>query len=74
MLTEALLIGQKKISIYKALNGNEAIDAQFLTYIIELGLINFSLRKFDDAIEHWKEAEKLTKKLPAQDDPKGQVA
>jgi len=65
MYTDALLIVQKKVSIYKALNGNDAIDSQFTTYVVEMGLINFALRKFDDAIENWKEAEKLVKKLPA---------
>lgn len=74
MYTDALLIVQKKVSIYKALNGNDAIDSQFTTYVVEMGLINFALRKFDDAIENWKEAEKLVKKLPASDDPKTQEA
>jgi tetratricopeptide (TPR) repeat protein len=72
--TEALLIVQKKVSIYKALNGADSVDTVFITYVIEMGLINYALRKFDDAIENWREAEKLTKKLSPADNPKEQEA
>lgn len=36
-----------------------------------MGLINYALKKFDDAISSFKEAEKLCKKLPPTEDPKG---
>jgi tetratricopeptide (TPR) repeat protein len=68
--TEALLNVQKKISIFKALNGNDAVDTNFVTYMVEMGLIHYALAKFDDAISNWKEAEKLCKKLSPSEDPK----
>jgi tetratricopeptide (TPR) repeat protein len=62
---EALLTVQKKISIFKALNGNDSADSVLVTYIVELGLIHYALRRFDEAIETWREAEKVTKRIPA---------
>ena len=68
--TEALLVSQKKISIYKALNGNDAKDGKFFIYLYEMGIINQALNKYDDAITNFKEAEAIVKKLPKDEQTK----
>jgi len=39
-------------------------------FLFDLGLINFRLKKFDDAIEIWKEGEKLIKKVKPDEETK----
>lgn len=65
---QALKLIQKKISIHKALNGADTVDRSLVSYIIELGFVNFRLRKFDDAIQNFKEAEKIYSKMPEGED------
>lgn len=64
MFTEDLLISQKKISIYKALNGDDISDLTLATYIEDLAGDNFALGKFDDSLRSILECEKIYKKLP----------
>ena len=63
MLSEALLTVQKKISIYKALNGNDVVDKVLIQYIVELGALHQKLKKNDDAIRNLNEGLKLCKQL-----------
>lgn len=70
LFTEGLVIVQKKISIYKAINGDSIIDGTMTNYVTELGMMNYALKKFDDAISNWKDAEKLVKKLGPDQNPK----
>lgn len=39
-LNDALLLCQKRVSIYKALNGNDVKDMRMVTYLNEMALIN----------------------------------
>jgi hypothetical protein len=54
------------------LNGNNVVDRNLVCYIIELGVVNGFLNKYDDAMQSFKEGEKLVKKITnPEDDPKG---
>jgi hypothetical protein len=59
--TEALLLSQKRVSIYKALNGNDVKDIRLATYLNEMAQVNFVLKKFDDALAIWHELLKFIK-------------
>ena len=54
---------QRRISIYKALNGNDFVDKTFLKYMVDLGTVNLKISKWDDAILAFKEALKIGKKI-----------
>ena len=69
-LNEALIVSQKRLSIYKNLNGSDVVDKTLVGFLFDLGLINFRLKKFDDAIEIWKEGEKLIKKVKPDEETK----
>ena len=69
-LNEALIVSQKRLSIYKNLNGGDVVDKTLVGFLFDLGLINFRLKKFDDAIEIWKEGEKLIKKVKPDEETK----
>ncbi len=60
-----MLIIQKKISIYKALNGAEVADFKIIDYLFEMSLVNMKLNKLEDAERNIAEAEKVFKKIPA---------
>ena len=61
---EDLQVIQKKISIYKALNGAEVADFKLQDYMFEMTLVNIKLKKFEDADRLISEAEKILKKIP----------
>ena len=67
MYPEALLNVQQRISIYKALNGQEAEDMTIAKYLLQLGTIQKTLAKFDDALRNYKASEKMIKKLGLTD-------
>ena len=64
---EALQIVQKKISIYKALNGAEIADWKIQDYLLEMAVVNVKLNKFEDSERNCTEAEKIQKKIPQSD-------
>ena len=62
-----MLVIQKKISIYKALNGAEVADFKLQDFLFEMSMVNMKLNKIEDAERNLVEAEKLQKKFPAGD-------
>lgn len=67
MFPEAILNVQKKITIYKALNDQDAADLNIAKYLLQLGTVQGAVKKYDDAIRNYKEAEKIVKKLAPTD-------
>lgn len=47
---QALVTQQKRISIFKELNGGNLEDQTLMTLLFELGFVHYQLRKYDDAI------------------------
>lgn len=72
MFPEAILNVQKKITIYKALNDQDTADLNIANYLLQLGTVQGAVKKYDDAIRNYKEAEKIVKKL-APTDPKAKA-
>ncbi len=62
-----MLVIQKKISIYKALNGAEVADFKLQDFLFEMAMVNMKLNKIEDSERNIVEAEKLLKKFPAGD-------
>jgi hypothetical protein len=54
-----LLVIQKKISIYKALNGAEVADFKLQQFLFEMAMANMKLSKIEDAERNIVEAEKV---------------
>ena len=67
MYQEDILIIQKKITIYKALNGQDIEDLTMVKFILQLGSCYRVLTKYDDALRSYRSAEKIIKKLAATD-------
>jgi len=44
-LNDCLLLCQKRVSIYKALNGNDVKDMRLMTYLNDMGYVNLALKK-----------------------------
>lgn len=66
-LTEALLMNEKAIGIYKTLNGADIEDQTLSSYLIQCSYIQKALGKTDDALRFIDEALKILKKLAASD-------
>ena len=46
------------------------MDKSLVNYMIEMGVVNFRLKKYDDSIRIWNECEKLLKKIPNDEEIK----
>lgn len=61
---EALLISQKNITIYRAINGDpELEDEQVAGLISQCGLLQWKMQKHDDAVRQLDESIRILKKL-----------
>ena len=68
---DGLLLCQKRVSIYKALNGNDVKDMRLVVYLNEMAQVNFVLKKLDDAVTIWNESLKILKAIPrTEESPK----
>ena len=67
MYPDAILNVQKKITIYKALNDQDVADLNIAKYLLQLGSVQGAVKKYDDALRNFREAEKIIKKLAPTD-------
>lgn len=63
MYSENILNIQKKITVYKALNGQDVEDINIARYLLQLGTVYRALKKYDDALRSYKESEKIIKRI-----------
>jgi tetratricopeptide (TPR) repeat protein len=63
MYPDAILNVQKMITIYKALNNQKVADFNIAMYLQWLGTVQGAVKKYDDALRNFREAEKIFKEL-----------